>query len=67
MKVTLDFDIWYKYDIEYIENWSLYFDIKIILKTPLHYLIQKVKKEHKWVGWGIEPTTLSLKGSCSTN
>ena len=30
---TDDFDIWYKYDIEYIENWSLYLDFKILLKT----------------------------------
>ncbi len=30
---TDDFEIWYKYDIEYIENWSLYLDLKIILKT----------------------------------
>lgn len=30
---TSDFEIWYKYDIEYIENWSLYLDLKIILKT----------------------------------
>lgn len=30
---TNDFDIWYKYDIEYIENWSLYLDFKILLKT----------------------------------
>ena len=30
---TDDFDIWYKYDIEYIENWNLYLDIKILLKT----------------------------------
>jgi len=30
---TDDFDIWYKYDIEYIENWTLYLDIKILLKT----------------------------------
>jgi len=30
---TDDFDIWYKYDIEYIENWSLYLDIKILLRT----------------------------------
>ena len=32
-KDTDDFDIWYKYDIEYIENWSLYLDIKILLRT----------------------------------
>jgi len=30
---TDDFDIWYKYDMEYIENWTLYLDIKILLKT----------------------------------
>ncbi len=30
---TDDFEVWYKYDIEYIENWSLYLDLKIILKT----------------------------------
>lgn len=30
---TSDFEIWYKYDIEYIENWSLYLDLKILLKT----------------------------------
>jgi lipopolysaccharide/colanic/teichoic acid biosynthesis glycosyltransferase len=30
---TDDFEIWYKYDIEYIENWSLYLDFKILFKT----------------------------------
>jgi lipopolysaccharide/colanic/teichoic acid biosynthesis glycosyltransferase len=30
---TDDFDVWYKYDIEYIENWTLYLDFKILLKT----------------------------------
>ncbi len=30
---TDDFSVWYKYDIEYIENWNLYLDIKILLKT----------------------------------
>ena len=30
---TDDFEIWYKYDIEYIENWNLYLDIKILFKT----------------------------------
>tara|TARA_B100002019_G_scaffold254696_1_gene236903 strand:- start:4742 stop:6178 length:1437 start_codon:yes stop_codon:yes gene_type:complete len=30
---TDDFDVWYKYDIEYIENWNLYLDIKILFKT----------------------------------
>ena len=28
-----DFDRWVAKDIEYIENWSLWLDIKIILKT----------------------------------
>ena len=28
-----DFETWFKYDVEYIENWSLYLDFKIILKT----------------------------------
>ena len=30
---TDDFEIWYKYDIEYIENWNLYLDVKILFKT----------------------------------
>ncbi len=32
---TSEFSTWYKYDIEYIENWSLFLDLKIILKTPV--------------------------------
>lgn len=39
---TDDFNIWYKYDLEYIENWSLLLDIKIILKTPFSLLRSKV-------------------------
>lgn len=31
---TSDFDTWFKYDLEYIENWNLLLDLKIILKTP---------------------------------
>ena len=30
---TPNFDIWYKYDLEYIENWSIKLDIKILFKT----------------------------------
>jgi exopolysaccharide biosynthesis polyprenyl glycosylphosphotransferase len=29
----IDFDDWMKMDLEYIDNWSLWLDIKIILKT----------------------------------
>ena len=32
---TGDFKIWFKYDLEYIENWNLFLDIKIILLTPI--------------------------------
>ena len=39
---TDDFNIWYKYDLEYIENWNLLLDIKIILKTPFSLLKSKI-------------------------
>lgn len=38
-----EFSTWYKYDIEYIENWSLYLDILIILKTPFALFSKKEK------------------------
>tara|TARA_X000000368_G_scaffold418673_1_gene419356 strand:+ start:106 stop:1542 length:1437 start_codon:yes stop_codon:yes gene_type:complete len=38
---TSEFEIWYKYDIEYIENWSLYLDLKIILLTPFSIFSKK--------------------------
>jgi lipopolysaccharide/colanic/teichoic acid biosynthesis glycosyltransferase len=40
---TKDFETWYKYDIEYIENWSLYLDLKIILKTPFSMFSKKIQ------------------------
>ena len=40
---TSEFETWYKYDIEYIENWSLYLDFKIILKTPFALFSNKIK------------------------
>ena len=40
---TKDFETWYKYDIEYIENWSLYLDLKIILKTPFSIFSKKIQ------------------------
>jgi len=30
---TDDFEVWYKYDLEYIENWNLRLDIEILFKT----------------------------------
>ena len=38
---TDDFNVWYKHDIEYIENWSLYLDLKILFKTIKYVLNQK--------------------------
>ena len=40
---TSEFETWYKYDIEYIENWSLYLDIQIILKTPFAIFSKKIR------------------------
>ena len=40
---TSDFSVWYKYDILYIENWSIFLDFKIMLQTPLA-IINKNKK-----------------------
>ena len=30
---TDDFEVWYKYDLEYIENWNLRLDVDILLRT----------------------------------
>ena len=38
---TSDFDIWYKYDIEYLENWSILLDLKIIFRTPFSLIKSK--------------------------
>lgn len=40
---TPDFSTWYKYDIQYIDNWSIYQDLKIILLTPISLLKKKTK------------------------
>lgn len=40
---TNDFKIWYKFDIEYIDSWSLWNDFKIILKTPISIFTRKIK------------------------
>ena len=38
-----EFSTWYKYDIEYIENWSISLDLKIILRTPISLFKSKIK------------------------
>ena len=40
---TDEFKIWYKYDIEYINNWNILLDIKILFKTPKSILKNKTK------------------------
>ena len=40
---TDDFNIWFKYDLEYIENWTLFLDLKILLKTPFSMVSSKTK------------------------
>ena len=35
---TEKFEVWYKYDMEYIDNWTLYLDLKILFKTPFSIL-----------------------------
>jgi lipopolysaccharide/colanic/teichoic acid biosynthesis glycosyltransferase len=40
---TSDFNVWYNYDIEYIDNWSILLDLKIILKTPFSLFSKKIK------------------------
>lgn len=40
---TDDFDVWFKYDLEYVENWNLFLDFKIVLKTPISLFRNKTK------------------------
>ena len=40
---AIDFETWYKYDIEYIENWSLFMDLEIIFKTPFAMFSKKIR------------------------
>ena len=42
---TDQFSTWYKYDMEYIDNWSLLLDLKIILKTPFSIFTSKIQGE----------------------
>ena len=38
-----EFETWYKYDLQYIENWSLYLDFKIIIQTPISLFSKHTK------------------------
>ena len=40
---TSEFSTWFKYDLEYIENWSIFLDIKIIFLTPFSLFKKEVK------------------------
>ena len=40
---TDDFNTWFKYDLEYIENWSILLDLKILFKTPFSLIDTKTK------------------------
>jgi lipopolysaccharide/colanic/teichoic acid biosynthesis glycosyltransferase len=40
---TNEFSVWYKYDVEYIENWSIFLDLSIIFKTPFSIFKTKIK------------------------
>jgi lipopolysaccharide/colanic/teichoic acid biosynthesis glycosyltransferase len=40
---TDDFKVWHKYDVEYIDNWSIYLDLKIIFKTPFSIFFRKTE------------------------
>ena len=33
----------FKYDLEYIENWNLFLDLEIILKTPFAMFSKKIR------------------------
>ena len=39
---TSEFSVWFKYDLTYIENWSLLLDLEILLKTPLSVFKSKI-------------------------
>ena len=38
-----EFETWYKYDIEYIDNWTLFLDFKILVKTPFALFSKKIR------------------------
>lgn len=40
---TDDFETWFKYDLEYIENWSIALDLEIIIKTPFSMFKREIQ------------------------
>lgn len=38
---TEDFNVWFKYDKQYIESWSIWLDLKIMLLTPFKIKMSK--------------------------
>ena len=40
---TSEFETWYRYDIDYINNWSIYLDLKILLQTPISIIKNNTK------------------------
>ncbi len=43
---TDDFKVWFKKDMEYIENWNLYLDLKILIKTLPSLFNKKVQGKY---------------------
>ena len=41
IEILMSLKLWYKYDLLYIEQWSLALDLKIILLTPSAFLRQR--------------------------
>ena len=58
---TSEFSTWYKYDIEYIDNWTLFLDLKIILKTPIALLKGSAKRSLNCGSGGNRTHDLELK------
>ena len=61
---TDDFSVWFKYDLSYIENWSIYLDLKIMFQI-IWQSLKRIKKAYLYRGFVNEPTTLSLKAPAS--
>ena len=38
---NIDFDTWMKLDLQYIDNWTLFLDVKLLLKTVPVVLLRR--------------------------